>query len=172
MGAAAFSPNMPPEPSPGLQPQCNCWMNRGRWRISGCNGSGLTGIPCRPAVAWAGPRSKLKRKWEPGALNLSRGFQFHLQPARFAGIEGTIGCDGFRNGFNAFRYVRGTEHAGNGQIEQSRVTRSGILTRLAAAKGMSAFSACNPWIGPDWAGPPKNEVPAFLPLGLALSHWE
>ena len=52
----------------------------------------------------------------------------------------------------------------------SSLTSSGIFTRLAAAKGTRANSACRPSNGPAVAGPPKNAVPASFPFGFALSH--
>ena len=56
------------------------------------------------------------------------------------------------------------------RIACSSVTPSGIFTKVFAANGMRAFSACKPSIGPVACGPPKKQVPACEPLGLALSH--
>src|SRR5690242_14376570 len=49
---------------------------------------------------------------------------------------------------------------------------SGSFTSEGPASGTRAYSAWRPLIGPVVLGPPKNAVPAVLPLGLALSHWE
>jgi hypothetical protein len=54
----------------------------------------------------------------------------------------------------------------------SSVTASGSGMRFAAAKGIRAWLACSPLTGPVDSGPPKKEVPASGPLGLALSHCE
>ena len=58
------------------------------------------------------------------------------------------------------------------RIACSSLTASGSFTSPTWAKGMRAFSACSPSKEPVASGPPKNEVPARLPLGLASSHWE
>ena len=52
----------------------------------------------------------------------------------------------------------------------SSVSSAGSLTSVGSASGTRANSACRPLSGPVVFGPPKNAVPACLPLGLALSH--
>jgi hypothetical protein len=72
------------------------------------------------------------------------------------------------------RHLRG-EITGRENVRQQDglivASSSGSFTNPTLANGRRTFSACMPGKPPFSAGPPKNAVPARLPLGLALSHY-
>jgi hypothetical protein len=55
-------------------------------------------------------------------------------------------------------------------IAASSPTSSGSQTGPTFAYGIRAYWACRPSTGPVVCGPPKKQVPAAGPLGLARSH--